>query len=156
MIMHVQEMTNWCWAAVTASVNDYCNPHRRLTQCEVVQALFGRGQRCEDNNVPAALDKSLRKLPGLDLLVLRTFLPFTRIQEQIDLGFPVCVRIGWPDGTGHFVAIDAYGQTPDEVSIVHVIDPWYEDGVWTYDEFCNAYQGTGAWTSSYLLTKKEN
>jgi Papain-like cysteine protease AvrRpt2 len=151
MQMQSQQMSNWCWAAVAASVDAYYDPQSAKSQCTIAAAVIGTACCPPNGNCDKTerLDDALRKVPLR--FEVRKPLQFADIKKQIDFGTPVCVRIGWPDGTGHFAAIDGYGQSPDRRYVVHVVDPYYPDGTWDLDEFTTAYQGAGQWTATFLV-----
>jgi hypothetical protein len=90
-------------------------------------------------------------------------LPFSEIQKHIKAKLPVCARIEWEGGGGHFVVISGYRQPG---RILEVVDPAPDaDGVitgddveddveeWQYEAFLSAYGegGTGEWTDTFLV-----
>ncbi len=146
-----QQQSEWCWAAVTASVAGY---YQQLgwTQCGVVNATRGVGSCCQSGssascNQPWYLDQSLTKIGDLAQMV-QQYLPWSQLVSEIDAGRPVGVRIGWTNGGGHFIAVDGYSAT----GVVDVQDPWYGHSSVDYQTFVSAYQGAGSWTDSYLTT----
>jgi hypothetical protein len=61
---------------------------------------------------------------------------------------PVCCRVGWSGGGGHFLAIDGLDVTGP--AMLTVQDPIYGTSSMDYAAFQTAYQGIGTWTHTYL------
>jgi hypothetical protein len=145
--MQHQEQTQWCWAAVTASVADFYNqPGWR--QCQIVETCRGTSGCCTQGsssacNQPWFLDQSLSRTGDLSDYLARS-LSWSEVQAEIEAGRPVGVRIGWPMG-GHFVAIDGYSGT----GTLDIQDPWFNHSTVSYQEFRTAYLGNGKWSHSY-------
>ena len=79
-------------------------------------------------------------------------LEFDALRQQIDQKLPVCVRIEWPDGGGHFVVISGYSITPLGKQMVIVKDPWYVDSVLAFEELRSDYLlAGGTWSDSFLV-----
>ena len=82
-------------------------------------------------------------------------LSYSDLAAQLDARFPVCVRIGWFGGGGHFVTVSAC-RIVDGQRIVTVQDPKIGRINVRYENFVSAYRagevpgGGGAWTHSYL------
>ena len=70
------------------------------------------------------------------------------VTQEINNNRPLCVRIGWSGGGGHFVAIDGYNKGLDMVA---VDDPWYGASDVDLSVFQTSYQGSGSWTHSYRV-----
>ena len=159
--MHVeqQEMDKWCWAAVSVSVDRYFAPGSASTQCRVAAQVLGIDQ-CYDNcdacNSAQRLEDGLQAV-GRPPQKLTNPVTFDEIQRQIDAHLPVCVRIGWFSGGGHFVVITGYRETEWGEQLVEVADPLFPDSTIPYDILVSAYQnaevpqGGGQWTHTYLL-----
>lgn len=151
--IQTQEEELWCWAAVSASVDHYFSPQSTSTQCQVAQEVLniegccGNPQAC---NAPAILQDALRAVGRLRGTLPRP-LDFQEIQQQIDSSQPVCVRIQWDGGGGHFVVLSGYRQLASGDQLVEVSDPFFADSIVDYNEFVNAYQGNGQWTGTFLV-----
>jgi hypothetical protein len=156
-----QQMLNWCWAAVAVSVQRFFDPESSMRQCDMVQTLNPDVKDCCGNPIPAPCNKvgllqdALTKVACLQK-VIRGPLSFSQIQEQMSAGLPVCVRIGWNGGSevsGHFVVINGWGLSPTDVPLVHVLDPYFSNGVWPYAALISAgyQQGNGQWTDTFLV-----
>ncbi len=146
--MQHQEQTQWCWAAVSTSVNLYYHPASGQTQCAVANTAMGQTTCCQDGSTPQCnqpwfLDQALQIVGNL-----KSWSPgkaaLAKVKAQIGQCRPLCLRIGWNGGGGHFVAV--YGYSGQRLNIG---DPWYGNSVVTYGPFPNTYQGGGAWTDSY-------
>ncbi|MBL8290684.1 MAG: hypothetical protein JNN08_02545 [Bryobacterales bacterium] len=149
----------WCWAAVSVAVDQYFAPSSTLNQCTVAGLVFNR-ECCADSgpcNRATSLADALNRV-GHRHSRLERPLDFAEIRSEIDAGRPVCVRIGWLGGGGHFVAIHGYWLSVSGVPHVDVADPLFPSGRWNYDDFVLAYQngevanGGGRWTHTYLLS----
>jgi hypothetical protein len=151
--MQPQQESNWCWAAVSVSVERYFVPQSTLTQCQVAGKLLGHNDCCLGSaacNQPAFLEDALADAgrPA----VIKPPLAFADVRQQIDAGKPVCARIAWDGGTrGHFVVICGYQQLPTGEQLVEVADPFYAGSKVDFNEFATSYQGSGQWTDAYLV-----
>jgi hypothetical protein len=156
-----QQMLNWCWAAVSVSVERFFNPESFLRQCDMIQALNPDVNDCCGKPIPAPCNKvgllqdALTKVACLQKVV-RGPLSFAQIQEQMSAGLPVCVRIGWNGGSevsGHFVVINGWSLSPSNAPLVHVLDPFFPNGAWPYAALISAgyQQGNGQWTDTFLV-----
>jgi hypothetical protein len=162
--------TNWCWAAVAASISASLGGSTGLSggpwqQCEIASSVLNQLSQptcCDDPstdacNVGAPLEDALRCVghmaPGAT--VLGADVGFGYIQGQIDAQLPVPVRIGWqpdPVDLGHYVCLIGYDETKQTVDVA---DPQSGPGSKSYgfDEFANAYRdGAGQWTNTYPIT----
>jgi hypothetical protein len=146
--MQHQEQTEWCWAAVSASVNLYFHPTSGQTQCAVANAAMGQSTCCQDGSTPQCnqpwfLDQVLQIVGDLKAWSAgKAALP--TVKREIDRCRPFCLRIAWNGGGGHFVAV--YGYSNKRLNIG---DPWYGNSVVTYGLFPDTYQGGGSWTDNY-------
>jgi hypothetical protein len=125
-----QEMGNWCWLAVAASVGDF---FARQRQCKLAQALVSQlpaGTQCCDNPTPSACDQpwylstALSHLnhdngsdPNLAL--------FSKIENEIASGNPVAMVLVYTgSGLPHVVAVsDAYSTQGNQFLQIEDPDP---------------------------------
>ncbi|HYI92584.1 MAG TPA: papain-like cysteine protease family protein, partial [Bryobacteraceae bacterium] len=114
----------------------------------------GVPDKCNEvNRLEAALDKVHRLESGPD----DGGLAFSDIRKLIDKKIPICARIQWPNGEGHFVVISGYRWTKDKKEFVEISDSWHEDSIIPFDEFKQAYQGAGRpdgggiWSHTYRV-----
>jgi hypothetical protein len=167
--MQQQCQTNWCWAAVAASVAAYHDEQTLFTQCKLADRQLGRDDCCTfpchspnvpgDVNAPNMLGTALNfadhhldradlgntQTPVGNLNSLRGI-----IQAQIAQGRPLCVRVVWNGGGAHFVAIVGYDAGTDTLTLA---DSFF-DAPPGFDltTFPALYQHGGAWTDTYYTT----
>lgn len=151
-VMQRQELTQWCWAAVSVSVAKFFAPASAWRQCLMASQELGR-QCCPPQflcNKPWYLDRALNRAKCLARMDGH-YAKFEHVQAEIASGKPLCCRIGWNGGNnGHFVALDAWSISGQGTKYVHVTDPWFESVDKTYDDFVSAYHAPGdRWTHSY-------
>lgn len=148
-VMQLQELSNWCWAAVTSSVSQYFDPNSGWTQCAVASecltepCCFSTGA-C---NQPWTLDHPLTVTSNLNGAVFVGAAPKVVIASEINAGRPVCCHIDWGDGRGHFVALTGYNSGVDDVEVQ---DPLVGAALLPYKTFVSNYQEIGTWGFSYF------
>ena len=154
--MEHQLEPDWCWNAVTVSIEHYFDPNSRLTQPDfAVQTL---GVPLEEADQPYYLSRALSTVgklhsnpPG--------FLSFAAIQAELNSNLPVGVQIAWNEGGSHFVLITGYQMSPTGAPQVLVSDPILKDSnsvVWDFDAFVLAYSPSytnaeGSWVETCLV-----
>jgi hypothetical protein len=166
--MEQQMMSEWCWAAVSVSVDRFFRPDSTHTQCEIAGAALDL-QCCADGaaappaqcNAPHELNPVLGRLHLLAADPLLKPLAFADVQKQIDAGNPICVLIKWLDkqgkvgDRGHFIAISGYRVTPLGKQFVSITDPFYGSSDIDYTQFSSptgGYRdGHGVWFASFLV-----
>jgi len=146
--MQPQQQNQWCWAAVSVSINLYYHPTSGQTQCTVANAAMGQTTCCQDGSTPQCnqpwfLDQALQIVGNLNAWSPGKP-PFATAKREVDACRPLCLRIGWNGGGGHFVAV--YGYASRDLNIG---DPWYGNSVVRGSSFPDNYQGGGSWTDSY-------
>jgi hypothetical protein len=152
-----QEGLDWCWNAVTTSVEHYFKPSSPLTQTNL--AVDELGAPIDE---PFFLEDALedRKLFAG---TLGGSLSFRDIQMQLAQNLPVCVQIQWAGSDlSHYVVITGYGMSPGGDAQVNVSDPILENGnviVWDYEAFVFAYsprytESEGSWAETILVTSQ--
>jgi len=146
--MQPQQQTQWCWAAVSVSVNLYYHPASGQTQCAVANVAMGQTTCCADGSTPQCnqpwfLDQALQIVGNLNAWSSGKA-ALTAVQAEINQCRPFCLRIGWNGGGGHFVAV--YGYSRRRLSIG---DPFYGSSVVDSGTFPASYQGGGTWTDNY-------
>src|ERR1051325_4348522 len=120
MEIQPQEMEQWCWASVSVGVEHYMRPSSHLSQCELAQQVLHHNC-CQDRppcNESARLQDVLSLLGRLRKIVERRR-RFGGMRAEIDAARPVCARIGWEGGGGHFVVIDGYTELVSGERLVH-------------------------------------
>ncbi len=151
--MEHQLQTEWCWAAVTSSVDHFFSAASSCTQCQLANDQLGQSTCCADGsnancNCPWFLERSLGSVKHLRSYSAGS-VPFSDVTREIDQKVPLCARIGWSEGGGHFVAVYGYDEV-NPLQLVFVADPWWGVSQVPYDAFANQYRGDGTWTHSYF------
>jgi hypothetical protein len=152
-----QHETDWCWDAVSVSLEHYFDPTSTLTQEQF--AVKTLGVPLKEADQPFFLSTALTDLKLLNGDPLDGFLSFSDIQAQIDANLPVCVKIGWNEGGFHYLIISGYGVSPAGDPQVHVSDPIFTDfnvTTWDYAAFVFMYSPSytnaeGAWVNTMLV-----
>lgn len=146
----LQEQTNWCWAAVAVGVAarygaawQQCN----LAGLELGQHCCPAGTNPVACNVPYYLDRALTRVGHFRSMVAGSVPLNPQAITAINANEPIGVRIEWPGGTGHFIAIAGYSTNGGQ--FVDVEDPWYSASTVSYATLQTAYKATGAWTHTY-------
>jgi|HubBroStandDraft_1064217.scaffolds.fasta_scaffold101489_2 hypothetical protein len=147
-----QQQAEWCWAAVAASVERFFDKDSELEQCQVANKVFNQRKNrcCKDPSaydVPEELEVALQKIHKWRN-TLRGPLTFEQVQEEIDRGRPVCVRIQWLSGGGHFVVVRGYRLLSSGAQQLYVADPENPSNLVDYNEFKVAYYGEGTWAET--------
>ena len=166
--MASSEISRWSgfWAsarrtsisAVSVSVNRYFSPATKMTQCQVALAVTGKKDCCgnpEDCNDAGDLEVALTAVNHFEEMLVGA-LSFDDIRSEIDACRPVCARIGWRNGGGHFVILTGYRLLATGKQLVEVADPFFADSIMSYRHFVNAYgsaaqPGGGQWTHTFKL-----
>jgi len=155
--MEDQLRSNWCWAAVTASVERFFSGQSELRQCGVAHAELNL-RCCEEPerrcNQVLKLDLPLKRIGRLRGEAIKAILTFPEIRQEIDKGLPVGVRIGWRGGGGHFVIISGYDLTPTQKNMLIVDDPKFKQSRVPYERLVSRYQGVGEWTHTFHFKRK--
>lgn len=143
-----QARSNWCWAAIAASLGRYYETSD-WSQERVAQAVLDDRSGTAAGSAPnseARLNDALT-LVGCYSHWSPDRPAFARIRTEIDAGRPVCVRIAWRDGGSHFVVVTGYVTTPQEI---HVDDPAAGPTLQSMRDFPGGYRGRGAyWRETY-------
>ena len=151
--MQAQQQTNWCWAAVSASVARFYQARTRwrrqclVTSRELGQTCCPAGANSGACNVPWYLDRALDRVGHLKSWA-GTQATMVQIQREIRAGRPLGARIGWMSGGGHFVVLSGSSMTAAG-DFVTVDDPFYGHSTLPLATFQSSYQGSGNWTHSY-------
>ena len=166
-----QENSEWCWAAVTVSVDLFFRPTSTHTQCDVAGGVLrrvccsgGKLSKSDPCNVPHALHTVLGRFHLLADDPIRKPLTFLQVKREIDAGRPVCVLVKWRnnDGSvsdrGHFIAIKGYRVATDGKQFLSITDPFYRPSEINYEDFSSkdaGYRnGRGVWFATFLVDDK--
>jgi Papain-like cysteine protease AvrRpt2 len=125
--MQHQQQTNWCWAAVSTSVALYYDSTSTWTQCTVANGELGRSDCCGAGastscNVYGFLNTALTRVGHLDHMD-SAVAAFHAVDDEIDAGRPLGIRVAWSGGGAHFLAIIGYLE--GATNYVAVDDPIY-------------------------------
>lgn len=153
--MEHQEKGNWCWAAVSASVDRYFDPANAWAQCAVASKVLGVKNCCYNKDAHdegAALDDALNAVQR-QREARSSAIDFQQLKSEIDSEMPVCVRIGWTKGGAHFVSLYGYRIWDSGAKTIEVGDPWYGNSTQDFDQFPAYYRGGGEWTDTFLTKK---
>ena len=159
--MQEQKLDQWCWAAVAVSIANYVKPDSAPSQCEVASRVFTKvSGGCCGGSISDACDQPATLTQALDAVHHDAGVPilgplkFTKIQEVIDGGWPIPVRIVWEDnpGNAHFVVISGYAFSQVGDQLLQVDDPFYGRSIVDYETFVSSYHASGRWERSYPLT----
>lgn len=147
-----QEQDQWCWAAVTVSISHFYDAASVWTQCTLVNAELNRGDCCWNGSVspcnrPWTLNDPLSRTNNLNWMD-GAAVAFPDIIIEINNRRPLCCRIAWASGGGHFVVMQGYSDGANG-PWVSVADPFYGPSTYDYDAFCTSYRNSGQWTHSY-------
>jgi hypothetical protein len=151
--MQRQLRSNWCWAAVAASVARFYQPDVDLTQGDVAKKQLGRRKVGKDRgNKIGHLKHSLKIVRhAKNPPELKRPLPFEKAQEEIDAGRPICVRTVWRGSQmGHFLAIVGYHK---DCELLTIADPRFGTSHWHYRAFRDDYRHSGQWKTSYCTKR---
>lgn len=172
--METQEEPEWCWAAVTQSVEGWGG--NTVSQPEVASfhvnsgaglicarplSPAGSGSRCagctadcaEPHRLSVVLDERSRLAAGGAVQILPSF---NDIQQAVDAQRPLPVRINWSGGHGHFVCVTGYAIDSAGMQWVTVHDPLLpgvdsgpaDNQDLRYSSFATAYPSTNGATGT--------
>jgi hypothetical protein len=162
-----QHQSEWCWAAITASLSKHYNPDSTWCQCKLATRLTKRKKTGDKDccshpytkdiahvcNQPQYLEQALRLIGRLAAPPITGPMTFGRIEKEILAGRPVCARIRWGRATvGHFVLIYGCRKSKRGGKWLYVEDSLYGNSTWLYGEFCSNYQyAEGHWSHTYPI-----
>lgn len=166
-----QEKSEWCWAAVSVSIDRFFRPASTHTQCDVAGSVLnlsccdGAGPSQSDScNTPHALNPVLGRLHLLAAEPILTPLAFDQVRAELDGGRPLCALIKWLDNQGqvtdrgHFIALNGYRVTPGGKVFVSITDPMYGASEIDFGQFSDpkgGYRdGRGVWFASFRVANK--
>ena len=157
--MQEQRLDQWCWAAVAVSVTNYLKPNSAPSQDDLAARALHVNGGCSGDSPPAVCDQPFSLNQALNVLGRHAGDPiigsvsFEHVQQTIDGGWPIPVRIVWDDNAGnaHFVVITGYTVSPSGGKFLQVDDPFYGRSIVDYDTFVSDYHGSGRWERTYKL-----
>lgn len=151
-----QAETQWCWAAVSSSISKYFDINSPWTQCKVATGELA-SSCCEDRdpcNRWWYLDKALERTQNLNEWFTGT-LDMPTLTAELTSKRPVCIRIEWPGGSGHFLAVTGLYQDTSGSDRVLLSDPIFGTSSYTVEDLISgSYQNDqGRWTHTYLTRR---
>ena len=161
-----QEEANWCWAAVAQAVRAFFYPAELLTQCSIAGTVltaenpasvpFSCCQDPDQCDIPAPLQDALTVTNNLRATMQGQVLTFEQIKAELTgpVPKPVCVRIEWPNGGAHFIAIYGYREFTSGIRQVLVADPLLQEGTASYvlyEDLLDFYDQYGSWSDTFLV-----
>lgn len=155
-----QKLSNWCWAAIAASLSQYygtkgwqqeaISSHILGFNCSNFQQDKSIEAHC---NQYAMLDQAL-KLVGCYSHWSPSRPSFERIKQEIDRGHPLCVRVEWYGGGFHYLVLMGYYHETKEI---YVDDSLYGLSVQNFAEFPHNYRGIGGmWRETFWTCSAES
>ncbi len=152
----LQQLDNWCWAAVSVAVAKSYDDGSPATQAGVATTVCGRqcdppthGGPCD---LPQPLDRGLRAV-GHYLDEFDSPATFASVTAEVGQN-PLCAMQSWTllPGQNHFVVI--FGAFSNGgVEYVEIMDPSSGISTLTYDVFRTNYSSLeGMWTRTYRTT----
>lgn len=147
LTLQPQQRTNWCWAAIAASIARYYGAPQWQQQ-DVANAVLGPNV---EQDVCAQLDDALRAVGCFSHWTMGRP-PLERIRHELDAERPVCVCLEWRGGGMHYVVIDGYDVERRELRLG---DTLHGPSLQQYDEFPRAYRGRPALWRATLWTEPE-
>lgn len=150
IVVQSQLLSNWCWAAVTASVREYFAEPNSKAQCEVATEFLViqccppgpdifNNPRNREYNIKTALGANSPGQP------IKRPLVAGEITASVKAGRPVCCVIRWENGRLHFVLLT--GFVAGSGSVI-VRDPLLGKFVGPLATFVSAYEEKGRWVAS--------
>jgi hypothetical protein len=158
--MQQQEKSNWCWAAVAASIARFFRPADTVTQCSIANGELRRSDCCgncegadDPCNVPGYVMSSLYRVGHFKKWLAHQPPGQQQIAQEVDGSRPLCARVVWQGGGSHYLTIVGYAKpadtSPDCMTGVAVADPWFGLCDIDYADFPKRYAIGGICTDSY-------
>jgi hypothetical protein len=70
--------------------------------------------------------------------------------QQLVANRPVCMRIGWFGGGGHFPVVTGFDLDVAGGPTIEIQDPIFGTSTQDFNTYPATYHGGGSWTDSYL------
>jgi hypothetical protein len=148
--MYHQEQEQWCWAAVAQTVEEQMGAGT-FDQCNVVSYTLNNaaGVCCGDKastaacNQPYYVDRAMQTF-SVWFATYNYQVALNDLVNQAYQGFPVPIRIGYPDH-GHFVLI--YGATQD--GYLYIWDPGGSGSKYVLAYSAVQKYSGGTWTDTF-------
>lgn len=152
-----QKETNWCWAAVTVSVDLFYDQEADPSLCRLVNRVLHRNDCCRET-VPKACNTTRRlsdalKARGRYGRLYSKRLSYKWVRGQINREVLVPIAIKWSSGLAHFIVCRGYDYRPAvNRTDLHICDSANGDGTYPYLAVANRYLGYfGRWSHTYVV-----
>jgi hypothetical protein len=155
--MQREQQSMWAWAAAAASIANYYDPAREMTQCSLANWATGQTNCCVNGsskacNREAPMNKALDYCGILNKLSAGA-LTFEEIKMELDNQRPVCMTFTWPGSGGakHPLVIIGYQDGEDVSRPTLVISDPSTIGITVLDyaNFPYNFMILASWTDSY-------
>lgn len=156
--MEKQCHSNWCWAAVAASVAAHYGLGLGISQCEIAKLDLSRSDCCDydcdakgvECNVANVFASPLNRVGCFDRLARFKQATFPEVFKELAADRPICVRTVWPNGGAHFLAIIGCWSDTDGTTMLALDDPFWGRSEYSYEQFSKHYQLLGGkWNDTY-------
>jgi hypothetical protein len=157
--IQAQQMSNWCWAALTASLCDYYTTPGPYNQQQVVALVInlpicGAGPLNPFCNQTCDIATALSTVGHLNGNAIDGTIQPGAMQQALQQYGPVACEMSIPNIGGHAVAVVNAYPGPSNKLYVDVADP--SDGTiqtMSFDNFSSDYRATGgSWARTYLTS----
>jgi hypothetical protein len=158
--MQDQCHSNWCWAAVAASVAAYYG--HPIAQCQVANLELQRDDCCDFECGAPDVDVDVTSVFASPLNRVGCFRRLSRfkqatpaeVREELAAGRPICARTIWPGGGAHFLTIVGCWFDSGDTPMVAADDPFWGRSEYSYDRFTKHYQLLGGrWNDTYYTKR---
>jgi hypothetical protein len=149
-----QRYTRWCWAAVSSAVSHFHDAASDWSQCRIATNEMGGVACCGPEgtttcNIDWALEDALARTGNLAAPRQDGRLSLAELIQEINVrGNPVCIRLEWIGGGGHFLTL--YGVTATGTVSIADPDPRYDISSLPLSIFPSAYRRPATWTHTYF------
>ncbi|HYD80324.1 MAG TPA: C39 family peptidase [Paucimonas sp.] len=151
-----QKYSQWCWAAVTASVSKFYDAGSTVTQCRLATWKFGSSGDCCSSPLPSGCNKpytTWKALAHVGNLASHVDegITFSAVKQEIDSGRPVAMAVKWKkSGSRHAIVITGYDEASGGNTIT-VQDPGRggSTSVLKFADFPGNYKGGATWAATF-------
>jgi len=154
IVLEPQALSNWCWAAVTSSVENFYQEAYAASQCEVATRCLpwpccppGPDTGTNPLNVTYNLQTALNQ--NANPPAIGGQISYSDLQAEISLGRPICFVVHWDAGGAHVLLAVGWSGSGD-VWIDDPAAPGLRAIPW--ERFCQLYGDDGYWQAT-LKTK---
>ena len=151
-IIDRQLQSNWCWAAVTASLARFYQKDPIADQAKLVYSIFNQecycnGKGCGTCNRPWYVGEAL---DHLDILQNAVAAPVSQKELMAELKYnrPVVIVVKWQQSsTGHILVVSGFTRN-------HQFLTWDSRGpdmrLLPFKDLCTGYEGKSVWVNTFF------